>query len=315
MEADSPSIPVILRPNSVFTARETHGRALRSQNRLIAHSQDIGWRSLHAAILEEAPFNVVERPIRHPSLIYHLSRPTEVSRKIEGAARETALIGPRRICLTPGEATTEWRHSGHPEILQVYLRQSVYEGAVSEIYGCDSSGAELVPRFAMLDPLLEQLAIAIGNALRDGSAEYSDGLYIDTIAQMMAVHLARTHSTRSRPARILAAKPLAGWKMRRVIEFIEENLEGDLSLQAMAAEVDISPLYLARAFKAAIGQSPHQFVLARRIERAKELLRNTDLAVVDVALSAGFSSQSHLSHWFIRQVGVSPAAYRRQADR
>jgi AraC family transcriptional regulator len=182
---------------------------------------------------------------------------------------------------------------------------------VTEIYGCDSSGAELVPRFAVLDPLLEQLAIAITNALRDGAAE--DGLYIDTIAQMMAVHLARSHSSRSRPVRLLPTKPLAGWKMRRVIEYIEDNLEGDLSLQAMAAEVDISPLYLARAFKSAVGQSPHQYVLARRIERAKELLRNTDLPVVDVALSSGFSSQSHLSHWFIRQVGVSPAVYRRQA--
>ena len=53
-------------------------------------------------------------------------------------------------------------------------------------------------------------------------------------------------------------------------------------------------------------------VLQRRIEKAKEMLRNTDLPIVDVALSVGFSSQSHLSHWFLRQVGVSPAAYRRQ---
>lgn len=303
---------MIVPSNPIFTARETHGRVLRSGNRLIAHSQDAGWRSLHAAILEEAPFDATERPIRHPSLIYHLSRPTQVTRKLEGTARETALIGPRRICLTPGEATTQWGHAGHPEILQVYLRQSIYEAAVSEIYGCDTSGAELVPRFAILDPLLEQLSIAITNALRDGNAE--DGLYIDTVAQMMAVHLARSHSSRSRPTRILPAKPLSGWKMRRVIEYIEDNLEGDLSLQAMAAEVDISPLYLARAFKSAVGQSPHQYVLARRIERAKELLRNTDLPVVDVALSAGFSSQSHLSHWFIRQVGISPAVYRRQAN-
>ncbi|HEX4277414.1 MAG TPA: helix-turn-helix transcriptional regulator, partial [Bryobacteraceae bacterium] len=61
-----------------------------------------------------------------------------------------------------------------------------------------------------------------------------------------------------------------------------------------------------------VGQSPHQYVLTRRIERARELLRNTDLPVVDVALAAGFSSQSHLAHWFLRQVGISPAAYRRQ---
>jgi AraC family transcriptional regulator len=302
---------LIVSPSPIFTARETHGRVLRAGNRLIAHSQDAGWRSLHAAILEEAPLQALERPIGHPSLIYHLSRPTHVTRKVEGAVRESALIGPRRICLTPGEATAHWQHTGHPEILQVYLRQSIFEAAVTEIYGCDTSGAELVPRFAILDPLLEQLAIAITSALRDGSSE--DGLYIDTVAQMMAVHLARSHSSRSRPARILPVKPLTGWKMRRVIEYIEDNLDGDLSLQAMAAEVEISPLYLARAFKSAVGQSPHQYVLARRIERAKELLRNTDLTVVDVALSAGFSSQSHLSHWFIRQVGVSPAMYRRQA--
>src|SRR5207247_9942864 len=85
---------------------------------------------------------------------------------------------------------------------------------------------------------------------------------------------------------------------------------GDLSLEAMAAEVDITPIYLARAFKAAVGQSPHRYVLARRIERAKELLRNSEMPVVDVALSSGFSSQSHLSYWFQRYVGVSPAAYR-----
>lgn len=297
---------------SVFQVRETHGRVLRSGNKVFANSQDVGWRSLHAAILEEAPLNAVERPIQHPSLIYHLCRPTEVGRKVEGQKPESALIGPRRLCLTPGEATTQWSHNGNPEILQVYLRKSLYEGAVSEIYGCDGSAAELVPRFAILDPLLEQLCIAIAAALRDGSA--SDGLYIDSIAQMMAVHLARNHSTRSRPAKLVMPRAISGWKMRRLIDFIEEHLDGDLSLEAMAREVDISPLYLARAFKAAVHQSPHQYVLARRIEKSKELLRNTDLPIVDVALSVGFSSQSHLSHWFLRQVGVSPAAYRRQSE-
>jgi AraC family transcriptional regulator len=157
---------------------------------------------------------------------------------------------------------------------------------------------------------LEQLAVTITSALRDRRAD--DGLYIDTIAQMMAVHLARMHSTRSRAVRLAPVKAMPGGKIRRLIDYIEANLDGDLSLAGMAAEIDMSPLYLARAFKAAIGQAPHQYVLARRIERAKELLRNTDLPVVDVALSVGLSSQSHLSHWFVRHVGMSPGAYRRQ---
>ena len=112
-----------------------------------------------------------------------------------------------------------------------------------------------------------------------------------------------------------APQRISGWRMRRLVEYIEENLGGNLSLETMAAEVNVSPLYLARAFKAAVGQSPHQYVLQRRLERAKELLRSTDTPIVEVALSSGFSSQSHLSNWFLRQVGISPAAYRRQGTR
>ena len=149
------------------------------------------------------------------------------------------------------------------------------------------------------------------DALRDGSAE--DGLYVDTLAHMVAVHL-RAEPLDSLPAGFAA--PSAGGcrvEIRRLLEYIEDNLDGSLSLEAMAGEVDISPLYLTRAFKTAVGQSPHQYVLSRRIEKAKVLLRDTDIPIVDIALATGFSSQSHLSNWFLRQVGVSPATFRRQA--
>ncbi len=295
-------------PNSVFAADETHGRVLRPGNRLIVHSQDVGWRSLHAAIFQEAPFAQKETSIGHPSFIYHRHHPARVTRKIEGNAPTTELIGPRRICLTPGDATAHWEHHGEPEILQVYLRGSMYQAAVAELYGCDVSQAEIVPRFAMVDPLLEQLAIAITTALWDGTVE--DGLYVDTLAQTIAVHLARVHSTRSRPISTPPMASIGGARIKRVIEYIEEHLDGDLRLEAMAAEVGVNPVYFARSFREAIGQSPHRYVLQRRVKRAKELLRDTEMSVVNVALASGFSSQSHLSHWFQRYVGVSPAAYR-----
>jgi AraC family transcriptional regulator len=296
----------------VFTVRETHGRVLRAGNRLIAHSPEIGWRSLYGAVLEEAPFHAIESPIHHPSLIYHLTRPTEVTRQVDGNPQDKALIGPRGICLTPGDATVSWHHSGHPEILQVYLRQSIYASAVSEMYGCDPAAAELIPRFAIQDPLLEQLAAAILKALRNHTAE--DGLYIDTLAQMMAVHLARYYSTRSGVMHSVQLPQAGGWRIRRLVEYIGENLEKDLSLETMAQEVDLSPLYLARAFKCAIGKAPHQYVMARRIEQAKLLLRNTDQPIAGIAAATGFSSQSHLSGWFRRQVGLTPAEYRKNGE-
>jgi AraC family transcriptional regulator len=102
--------------------------------------------------------------------------------------------------------------------------------------------------------------------------------------------------------------------MHRILEFIEENLECSLSLAALAAVVDLRPLYFARAFKTALGRSPHQYVLDRRIERAQELLRTTEMAVTDIAAAAGFSSQSHLSYWMRRSIGISPAAYRQHGQ-
>jgi AraC family transcriptional regulator len=301
---------MMLAKSPVFRLGETHGRAARPVNRVIAHSEDLGWRSLYAAILEENPLDAEEPPIHHPSFICHLSRPTEVMRQVEGSRKEQQLIGPRRLCVTPGEASTRWKHSGRPEILQVYLRQSLYEAAVNEMYGCQASDAVVVPRFAIVDPFLEQMAIATATALRE---RREDGLYIDSLAQMIAVHLAATHSSRASRAMPQTAASLPSWKMRRLMEFIEANLDGDLSLERMAAEVDISALYLPRAFKSALGQSPHQYVLSRRIERAKDLLRSTSDPVVEIALACGFSSQSHLSNWFVRVVGLSPALYRKQA--
>lgn len=294
---------------AIFTAEQTHGRVLRPDNRLISHSEAVGWQSLHAAVFEEAPLRTSESSIGHPSLIYHLSRPTVVSRTVEGDRSEQALIGPRQFCLTPGESNTSWAHDGHPEILQIYLRQSVFANAVEELYGGDGSIADVTPRFAITDPLLEQLALAILSALHDGASE--DRLYVETMAHMIAVHLARRHSTRVRSELEAPVAGLSHPTLRRLVEYIEAHLAGDLSLEAMAAEADVSVFYLSRAFKEALGQSPHQYVLTRRVERAKQLLRNTAEPIAEVALAVGFSSQSHLSAWFRRIVGVSPGAYRK----
>jgi AraC family transcriptional regulator len=295
---------------AVFAAAETHGRALRDANQLIGHSPDAGWQSMYAATFREAPLDVLEAPSGHPSLIYHLARPTRVTRCIDDAKPESALIGPGRFCITPGDAFARWRHAGNPEILQIYVRRSVYEHAVEEMYGCAGTTVRVLPRFAALDPLLEQLAIAVVHALNDGAGE--DRLYIESIAQLIAVHLARTHSSRTRPPPVVP-EPMSRGRIRKLRDYIEQHLAEDLSLDTLAREAGLSPLYFARAFRLTVGESPHRYVVGRRVEHAKRLLRAGDAPIADIALTAGFSSQSHLSNWFRRIVGVSPGAYRHHA--
>jgi AraC family transcriptional regulator len=291
-----------------FRVEETHGRVLRAGNEILSESTGAGWQSLFAAKFREAPLSISEPAIGHPSLIYHLAHPTEVTRRLDGERAERTLIGPGRFCITPGDANAHWQHSGNPEILQLYVRASVYERAAEEMFG---DVAPLNPRFAVVDPLLEQLALAVLNALRDGSA--ADRLYIESIAQLIGVHLARAHSSRAKQAR--AQEPLDGLsraRIRRLLDYIDEHLGEDLRLEALAAEVNLSPLYLVRAFRSATGQSPHQYVVARRIQQARELLTSTALPIAEISLVTGFSSQSHLTNWFRRLVGVSPAAYRKR---
>ena len=95
---------------------------------------------------------------------------------------------------------------------------------------------------------------------------------------------------------------------------IEQNLDGDLSLAALARRAGMSPSCFSRWFRAQTGVTPHAYVVEARIEGAKALLRSSDLPLLDVALAVGFSSQSCLNVSFRRRAGMTPADYRRQVS-
>src|SRR5262249_23687653 len=103
-------------------------------------------------------------------------------------------------------------------------------------------------------------------------------------------------------------------KLRAVIEYIEEHLDARLTLERMAAAAHLSVYHFARQFKAATGAPPHQYVIARRVERAQQLLRQDgDLSLAEAAVRAGFSGQSQFSNHFKRIAGVTPRQFRRSA--
>ena len=104
---------------------------------------------------------------------------------------------------------------------------------------------------------------------------------------------------------------LAPWQMRIVREYILAHLGGRLSVRDLALVARLSHRHFARAFKASFGLAPHAFVMGRRVERAKELIRDSGLPLSEVALACGFSDQSHLTRLFSRIEGVTPAAWRR----
>ena len=99
-------------------------------------------------------------------------------------------------------------------------------------------------------------------------------------------------------------------QLQQVFDYIHTHLDRDLSLAELAEVINISPTYFASLFKQAIDISPHQYVIQQRVEQAKLMLKKTDLAIADIALQVGFSSQSHLPQQFKRFTSMTPKQVR-----
>ena len=105
---------------------------------------------------------------------------------------------------------------------------------------------------------------------------------------------------------------LPGRMLKSIQGYIDAHLEKALSIEEMASRVGISPSYFARSFRSSVGLAPHAYVMHRRLLRAQELLANTDLPLIDIALATGFADQSHFSRRFHQMTGVPPRAFRLQ---
>ena len=100
-------------------------------------------------------------------------------------------------------------------------------------------------------------------------------------------------------------------RLKRVLEYIDANVGRNIALSELAGVVDMSLYYFAVLFRQSTGLSPHQYVLKQRVKRAKELLRNPKLSVLDVSISVGFEQQNNFARAFRRVIGVSPTQFRR----
>ena len=103
---------------------------------------------------------------------------------------------------------------------------------------------------------------------------------------------------------------LPRYRLKRVVAYIDEHLAGDLALAQLAAVAGMSPHYFAELFRQSTGRAPHQFVLLRRIDRAKEYLRDPRRTVIAAGLDAGFQNPSHFARVFRKWVGISPSRFR-----
>jgi AraC family transcriptional regulator len=300
-------------PYAEFPLDETHGIALWPRHRLIADSRGLGWHDAYTSLATEAPWRRTLRAVPHYCIAYCTNRAADVTRVIDGERRTDSVeLRTRHFGVVPANCESSWQLTGSPDIQLIYLRRSMVDKIAEEHFGFDASRVELLPKLGFSDGLLEQLALTLLATARNDATSPTDGIYADHLVRMITMHLLRHHSTGSiTTSENDTVLRLRHARMIHVRDLIESCLGEDLALERLAAEAGIAVHAFGAAFTKAFGTPPYRYVIQRRVERAKTMLRETDLPVARIAYETGFASQSHLATTFKRTVGQTPGDYRR----
>ncbi|CAA9426770.1 MAG: hypothetical protein AVDCRST_MAG74-3391 [uncultured Pyrinomonadaceae bacterium] len=167
---------------------------------------------------------------------------------------------------------------------------------------------ELRETYETSDSLIQNLAFAL---LGESNPREAFGrLYADALAQALIFHLLKSYNADGVLVSKTSSVGLSGYRLRRVKEYVYEHLEEEITLAELAAVAGLSQFYFARAFRRSTGLTPQQFVMKSRLDRAKKLLADSDLPLVEVGIRAGFKSQSHFTTHFRRLTTHTPKTFR-----
>lgn len=289
--------------SNLISALELQQRLNKS---LVSSSQSLGWSGVLVQQYQY-PSSPTVCEMEIPALSDHwlnlpLGNPAQLTQKRDEFLHESIVQKGHSIFVPAGQPSY-WRSEAsetdetmlHIHLNPKLVRQVAQNSALDRI--------DLVNCFSKHDLRLYQIAMLLLSELKSGGI--MGQLYVESLTQVLVIHLLRHYSTSTQN---IAPQHggLTDRQLRQAIDYVQAHLDRNLSLEQIAAAINISPTYFSRLFKRATGSSPHRYVIQQRVERAKELLKTTDLAIANIALQVGFSSQSHLTQHFKRLTGVTP---------
>jgi AraC family transcriptional regulator len=260
---------------------------------------------LRLRVLSDPP-GVVEIPgLRNTTVAIHLGPPIKASCRRAGYSyRGTVVHGD--IEIIPAGMPGVWEISEKDTYLALSVSPQLLN-TVAEELDLDPGRVEIRNRFQVRDVQLENIGWALKAEMESG---YPCGrLYFDSLAVAVATRLVRCHSSVSREPKKLNGR-MSERRLRQVISYIECNLSQSISLDDIAGVAGLSVSHFKSLFRESVGMPAHQYLIRRRVERAKSLLADGKLSISQIAFDTGFAHQSHLARHMRRVLGISPKALR-----
>ncbi len=227
--------------------------------------------------------------------------------QIQEGKTYTGLYGKGDISITPAKTPFFARWDSDDHYLRIRITSRFIQRVAREALAMNPDRLELLPEFRTRDPHLESIGMLLLAELKQENL--GGRLYIDSLANVLAVHLLRQYAA-AKPRLMIYEGGLPQRQLIQILDYINEHLDQDIKLADLAQLLGMSQFHLSHLFKQSIGTAPYQYLLQQRIERAKQLLKQTDQSIMDIAFLCGFNSHSHLSKQFRQLTGMTPTAYR-----
>ena len=266
---------------------------------LLASSHQANWSGLSLEHYIYPAYETPEHVIEDHHICIYLGKPLTYEQIVRGKLRSQTCIHGDTV-IYPAGLTQKLSWNKEAEIVQLDIKPEL----VTQVGLSDE--IELIPQFGFRDTLLQQFALTLSAELQYNTTD--NKLYIDSLLNSLCLHLIRHYTTRPTEVNNIYGG-LPSFLARRLEEYIQANLERNLTLADMAQVVGLSTSHLTRLFKQSKGMSLYQYVIYCRIERAKQLLKRK-IAIAEIATQVGFADQSHLTYHFKRHVGMTPKVFR-----
>lgn len=271
-------------------------------------SEHAGWDGIAMESFTDVPAVAIpdhEHPTHFINLLTHGNITAQWT--IGGKTR-SAENNPGTIYLLPAGTRDRLTWSGPSTRIVLVMEPRFLARSLEETAHLDD--VELITQWNLRDRRIQSLILALHADLEDGSP--AGPLYGESLAVTLGHYLIRRHSVRTgNTAACPAAMPTA--RLNRVLDFINQNCARDLRLRELAQVAGMSPNYFCEQFKERTGLTAYQYVLRRRMERAKQYLRDPKFTVATVSVATGFTNRSHFTKGFRRLVGLTPAQFRAAA--
>jgi AraC family transcriptional regulator len=274
------------------------------QTPLVA-SYHTGWQGLTFTHYCHPPHKTVEHCLLQHSLVIAAPKSCfQAERCLDGKFKCYAH-GNGRVDIIPAflDRWTNWYEE--VEFSAIAICPTLLDRATQELMQRE---IELIPQFAIDDPVIQQLAFALKTEIQTGCM--SGRLYGESLGTALAARLVQNYAV-NKPSLEFKAKGLPRSQLERVIDYMEANLTRDLSILDLATLTGTSESHFSRSFKRSVGIAPYQYLMQQRVERAKQLLKQQTISISDIALDCGFANQTHLTKVFRQMTGMTPKAYQK----